>query len=143
MYEYSYFLVSQQIDGISHTQSLVRPPQGGNSLNWILGHITTSRCNVLAMLDQPTVWDFSDCQPYIPDSDPVPEPDEIINFEVMVNDLRKTQDILMVTIKDLTEEKMQEVKDDQSIGEQLAGYAIHEAYHAGELGITKAAISSK
>ena len=39
-YDYSYFLVTQQIEGITHQNSMEQPLQGGNSLNRILEHIS-------------------------------------------------------------------------------------------------------
>jgi hypothetical protein len=47
IYDYSHFLVSQGIEDISHQDSLAALPGGGNPANWILGHIITSRCNIL------------------------------------------------------------------------------------------------
>ena len=137
MYDYSYYLITQQTEGISHPESLVSPAGGGNSLNWILGHIITSRCNVLAMLKLSPVWDFSRCRPYIPGSDPIPGPEEIINFESMLIDLDQTQELLMNAIARITGHQLLELIEDQSMGEQLAGYGIHEAYHAGQIEILK------
>ena len=39
-------------------------------------------------------------------------------------------------IRDIAEEKLLEINEDQTIGEQLAGYGVHEAYHAGQIEIT-------
>ena len=140
IYDYSYYLVTQQIEGISHQDSLTQPLLGGNCLNWILGHIITSRCNILAMLDVAPVWDFSRCRPYIPGSDPIKSGDEVEDLNNMVVDLEKTQELLLEAIQLLTEDKLLDISEDQTIAEQLAGYGVHEAYHAGELTLLRQTI---
>ena len=49
-YQYSYYLVTGAIQDLTHQQSLLKPPGGDNPANWILGHILTSRSNIMAML---------------------------------------------------------------------------------------------
>ena len=71
IYEYSYFLANQGIESLTHQDSLIVPPGGDNPANWILGHIITSRSNVLAMLKIDPPWDFQRCKPYLPDSIPL------------------------------------------------------------------------
>ena len=137
MYEYSYFLVGQNIKEINHQDSLISTPGSSNAANWILGHIITSRCNVLAMLKIDPPWDFQRCKPYIPDSEPIKDGDEVEDFVIMKEDLEKTQDLLLEAIRTLTDQALEEKRGDNSLGEELAGYAVHEAYHAGGLGMIK------
>jgi len=143
MYEYSYFLITGQIEGISHQDSLLQPPGSCNPANWILGHIITSRCNVLAMLGLPPVWDFSRCKPFIPGSDPYQSNNAVEDFELMKGDLEKTQELLLAEIQQITKEKLLKISEDQTIGEQLASYGIHEAFHAGELAIIRQTFQEK
>lgn len=133
MYEYSYDLLCRAIEGITHEQSLAKSAGSSNPANWILGHIITSRCNVLAMLDLPPVWELSRCQPYLPGSEPLPEQGKIELFENMAAALNKTQEMLLEAFDNITDQGLLKLAEGQTIGEQLAGYGIHEAYHAGEL----------
>ncbi len=71
MYEYSFFLASQGSEGLNHQDSLIAPPGSENPANWILGHIITSRSNVLALLKVDPPWDFQRCKPYLPDAEPI------------------------------------------------------------------------
>ena len=143
MYEYSYFLACQAVDEISHQDSLISPTGGNNPANWILGHILTSRSNVLIMLKKDPPWDFERCKPYLPESKPLSPGDEVEGFEEMKGVLDETQSMLMATIREITMEQLSETKGENSLGEELAGYAIHEAYHAGELVILKGIIQAK
>jgi len=131
MYEYSYFLASQAVDGISHQDSLITPPGGDNPANWILGHILTSRSNVLAMLKIDPHWDFERCKPYLPESKPLSPGDVVEDFLEMVIIFEKTQIKLLAALQELTQEQLEVSLGDNTLGEELAGYAIHEAYHAG------------
>ena len=133
MYDYSFYLVGEGLEGINHQDSLLTPPGGGNPANWILGHIITSRCNVLAALKIDPPWDFNSCKPYIPDSEPPAPGDDVEDFETMKTDLEKTQELLLKAFQNLSNEELEEKTGENSLGEDLAGYAIHEAYHAGEL----------
>jgi len=143
IYDYSYFLVSQGIEDISHKDSLTSPPGDGNPANWILGHIITSRCNILALLENDPPWDYTRCKPYLPDSEPLSPDDKVEDIEIMKGLLDETQTSLIGAIQELTEEKINQNHGKNTLGEDLAGYAIHEAFHAGELGIIKHTIMSR
>ena len=143
MYEYSFFLASQGIESLNHQESLVTPPGGGNSANWLLGHIITTRSNVLTILKIDPPWDYQRCKPYLPDSKPLSLGDKVENFNEMINTYEETQVPLLDVIKKMSEEQLMEIYGDNTLGEELAGYAIHEAFHAGELGILRHTLKSK
>ena len=124
MYSYSYFLVCQGIEGITHQESLIIPNGISNPANWILGHIITSRCNVLAILEIDPPWDFQRCKPYIPDSKPLVPEDEVEDFEIIKSDLDKTQDLLLDVLDQISTDKLNELKEENTIKELLEGYAM-------------------
>src|SRR5215212_8117675 len=49
-------IAHRNLDGITHEESLVRPDAGGNALNWIVGHIVATRCNLAKALNVAPVW---------------------------------------------------------------------------------------
>ena len=57
--------------------------------------------------------------------------------------LDQTQAALLSTIQEIKDEELQATSGENSLGEELAGYAIHEAYHAGQLGTIKGIIQAK
>lgn len=132
-YQYSYYLVTEAIQDFNHQKSLLKPPGGDNPANWILGHILSSRSNIQAMLGLTPVWNMDRCIPYLPDSEPLIAKSQVEDFEIMAAKLASTQEALMASLEELTEEQLEEINGENSLGENLAGYAIHEAYHAGEL----------
>ena len=53
-----HWVVRKNVDGLTHEESLVRPPAGGNPANWILGHIIVTRDRILEHLgEQPVLGD--------------------------------------------------------------------------------------
>lgn len=136
-YQYSFYLVGEALQGITHQESLLKPPGGDNPANWILGHILTSRSNIQAMLGLEPIWDITRCKLYLPDSEPLTLESQVEELEVMIADLETTEDELLKALKDLTDDQLLEPSGENSLGENLAGYAIHEAFHAGELAIIR------
>lgn len=141
LYTDTYSLVTQQLEGIKHQESMYQPPHGGNCMNWILGHIIVARCNFLMMLDFPSIWDMARCRRFIPGSDPITAGNDTILFETMVEDLDKTQEQLLAALDQVSSYKLQEFSDEKTIGEHLAFYNTHEAYHAGQLEILRQVIN--
>ena len=39
--------IRRNLEGLSHEESIIRPGNGGNSANWVIGHILTSRSGLL------------------------------------------------------------------------------------------------
>ncbi len=136
-YSYTHYLVMEAIQGLTHQESLLKPPGGENPANWILGHILTSRSNVQAMLDLEPIWNYDRCKLYLPDSEPITAESLVENLEDMLADLETTQEDLMKELQGLNDDLLLEPQGDNSLGEELSGYAIHEAYHAGELAIIR------
>ena len=49
MYEMSYLAIKRNLEDVTHADSIVAPPNGGNCLNWVLGHVVNTR-NVMLQL---------------------------------------------------------------------------------------------
>lgn len=136
-YDYSYDLVERATEGLTHQSSIIKPPGSDNPANWILGHILASRCNVQALLGLTPTWDLQRCKPYLPDSAPLDPQGQVENLSAITAGLESTQEDLLRILEDLKEEDLMERKGENSLGENLAGYAIHEAFHAGELAMIR------
>ncbi len=106
IYEYSYLLSKQGLEGISHQDSLITPPGGSNPANWTLGHIITSRCNVMAMLGLEPPWNLDRCKPYLPDSEPLTPDSKIEDFGDMKLTFKKTQIALLEVISEIIRRRL-------------------------------------
>ncbi len=137
LFRESYTLTKQQIDGVSHQQSIFQPPFEGNCINWIVGHIVVARCNFMMMLDVPSIWDWDQCRRFIPGSDPVTSSAKAVAFDTLTADLNRTQVQLQETLTKTSTKKLQQINNDKAIGVHLALYCNHETYHAGQLAILR------
>lgn len=46
-------VIKMQTQDLTHADSLIQPPFGGNCLNWVLGHIAENRDRILDLLGEP------------------------------------------------------------------------------------------
>lgn len=119
--------------GITHAESVWQPPFGGNSINWIMGHLVVSRCNFLIPLGVPSIWTMDQCMRFIPGSVPVTGDADSVPFDSLLSDFDRTQKQLISTLEITTVEDLGQASGDISIAESLVYYQSHEAEHAGYL----------
>jgi hypothetical protein len=138
----SYTKVKEHTKDIAHTDSLRVSIPGTNCMHWVIGHIVVARCNFLMLFDTPSIWDWPTCELFIPGSTPTPKAAEHIDYATILADLDRTQDQLMAALAQVSEADLEIERDGQTVGEQLATYAAHESYHAGQLQLLRQALSN-
>lgn len=52
LFGYDLMAINLNLEGLSHADSLIRPAPDGNSINWVLGHIVTSRNLIFELLGE-------------------------------------------------------------------------------------------
>jgi len=133
----SYTKIKEHTQQITHAESVQSPVLGSNCMHWIVGHIVVARCNFLMLLDTPSIWNWSTCELFIPGSTPTAATANHIRFTTLLADLDRTQNQLLAALAQATASDLNVEKDGRTVGEQLATYAAHEAYHAGQLEILR------
>jgi len=133
----SYVKIKEHTAQITHAESVQSPVLGANCMHWIVGHVVVARCNFLMLLDTPSIWDWSTCELFIPGSTPTAAAANHIRFATLLADLDRAQNQLLAALAQVTASDLDVEKDGQTVGEQLATYAAHEAYHAGQLEILR------
>ena len=53
---YLHSILKGQTADLTQDDSLFQPPGGGNCANWLVGHVVTSRNQMLEMLGRPPIW---------------------------------------------------------------------------------------
>ncbi len=91
MFTASYSSIKEYSKDVTHTESIWQPPFGGNSINWIMGHLVVSRCNFLMLLDVPSIWSMDQCLRFIPGSVPVTEDANSVPYDTLLIDFGQTQ----------------------------------------------------
>jgi uncharacterized damage-inducible protein DinB len=130
------------LEGLSEDESRRRPDPGGNSVNWILGHITCVRHAVLHGLGE-TVAPNEKLAQYRRGSsgepaDPLPLADLIALFDEL-------QPMFVATLQKLSESDLAgtgrltrtPAGRDATLGNALASLVFHESYHVGQLGVAR------
>ena len=138
------YVLERNIEGVSHDESLVTPQRGGNSLNWIVGHLTRSRNRALGLFGQKPIFPNEEFNAY-DDNGGVPfRPDRAIPFDELKRRFKALQEPLVSGLNGMSPEAMDRPapvsptgNPKETIGSLLAALAFHEAYHVGQTGILR------
>ena len=141
LYARSLDFIKRFTDGITQEESLLQPPQGGNCLNWVLGHLAISRTVVLYYVDVPSFVTRAEYEAYIYGSEPL-TPERMASGDVIVHplekiiaDLDRSQTLIAEVLMDKTVDDLaQPFKDSgDSIAGRLTYMSFHEGFHTGQL----------
>lgn len=139
-FTFSHLTVEKNIDGISHGESLVQPKPAGNCVNWVMGHIAVHRNPIGKLVGLEPVLDEAIEKRYTRASQPMVDAGEAIELDDFIAAYRRSQEQLMARLGSMTDADLSQKLDDDTLAEKLAGFAFHEAYHAGQLGVIRRVI---
>ncbi|RMF57310.1 MAG: DinB family protein [Calditrichaeota bacterium] len=139
MFQYNYYCLMKNLDGISEEESFFQPVPGGNCLNWVTGHILATRNLIFFCLNKEPVLEESLASRYKRGSEPITEPQQGLPWDDLLNLLENSQEQLLTTIKNLSPQDLRrrELDDQETLAEKLIGLHFHEAYHVGQTGILR------
>lgn len=137
--DYAARALSINLEGISEEASCVRPAGGGNSINWVLGHIASYRQLMLEKLGTTSVWPAQRTECYARGtSGEVPDALRI-STAASLDAIRAAGEILKPLLQALSPEAMAGPSSNprQTFGEQLSFLLFHESYHVGQIGLLR------
>jgi hypothetical protein len=123
----NYKVISMNIEGITHEESMMFPNGEANCMNWILGHLIYIRNAFLNILGEESVWDNEKFSCYNRGALPLERKEELVTFEELKSYLQKSQDKLeakLITVESFDPEMINDI----------AIFCLHELYHSGQLG---------
>lgn len=132
--------IKEATANLTHAESIQNYSFGSNCIHWLVGHVVVARCNFMMMLDVPSIWDWPTCKLFIPGSSPTSETFDHISFSQLLADFERTQEQLTAALERTEPTALLAIREDISIGQHLAEYALHEAYHAGQLDLLRQAV---
>jgi uncharacterized damage-inducible protein DinB len=138
-----YSVIARNIDGLTHADSLAPAAGGGNTANWILGHVVNVHNGVMGIIGAPPVWE--DEQLALARFDhPISDASEAIDWDVLVERFNASREACLAALASLTDEALAEEMPDpfgkDSTRAGLLGLlAVHQCYHAGQLGMSRRA----
>ena len=133
----NHHVLGLNVKGLSHEDSLIQPPRGGNCLNWVAGHIVVHRNFILGLVGEQPIWSESEMEPYKRGSAPIRDGSRARKFEQIVADFTLAQERLRAGLGRLTEQDLARKKGDESVGDSLRFLQFHEAYHIGQMGLLR------
>ncbi|MCI0450380.1 MAG: DinB family protein, partial [Chlorobi bacterium] len=118
VYNFNHGVIHTNTEGLTHEDSLKSPAEGGNSINWVIGHILVSRDNVNELLGLPKICSEDMINFYKRGSKPITSMNAV-KLEKLLEMLNESQKKL--------EEKIQQIdlKDDEQRARKLAFYSFH------------------
>jgi uncharacterized damage-inducible protein DinB len=139
-FDLMYKVSSANLEGMTQEQSLAQPSQGGNCANWILGHLTNVQNGAMHLLGEKPVWESD--QLTRAGTEPITRPTEAIDWNTARARFLGSRDRCLAAISRLSDEALAEsvphpFGGNCSRAELLNILAFHQAYHAGQLAISR------
>jgi uncharacterized damage-inducible protein DinB len=138
-YRFAYSALERNLDGISEGECLASPETGGNSINWIVGHLLSSRNGVHALLGLNPAWPESlgASDPYKRGATEFPR-DRAVPLTDLCSALRQSQTAVLAALEQISPERLAErASETMTVAERLAFLGFHESYHVGQTGVLR------
>ncbi len=144
MYELSYSALNRNLDGITNEESLLLPEAGGNSLNWVFGHIVTTRNLALLLVGGNPVFTGEDAAVYQRGSHPTGR-EKYLDLATLRGYWDDSQRQIIPAIAGLSDEQVSGLIPEPyrrppltgSLADALGRLHFHEAYHNGQIGLLR------
>jgi uncharacterized damage-inducible protein DinB len=136
-------LIRQTLADLPEEAMWKQPGGQGNSIMWIVGHITQVRAGLLRVLGEQAATGWGElfrrgAQRQDPSAYPEPQAIKRVGIELTARLRDKLQSL---TADDLARPAAGvTLPNVKTIGDALAFFAFHEAYHVGQLGYVKKAL---
>jgi len=130
-------VIKRQIEGLTHTDSLIQLPFRGNCLNWVLGHMAGSRQMVLEVLGVEPVMTEGQMDRYTREADPITKDDDDVMTLEQIMDVMETSQALisehvLALSQDDLEREIGEGDQKTTLGRRIEFLSWHETYHTGQ-----------
>ena len=130
-------VIKMQTKELTHEDTLIQPPFGGNCLNWVLGHIAENRDRMFELLGEPKLMEQSGAR-YKRGSDAISAPDgNTLRLEEILDWLDRSQERMTEVLgrndeASLSREIAVGNNRTVTIAQRLFFFYFHETYHVGQ-----------
>jgi uncharacterized damage-inducible protein DinB len=131
------WIFSEHTKGITHDESCRAPLGGGNSLNWVLGHIAASRNGIHALIGAPNALAKETAAPYLRGSAGVTEGADARPTSEIIDLLDRSTETIKTRLAEMAPADFERSLEKETVGEALAFLQFHESYHAGQVGLLR------
>lgn len=129
---------ARNLEGISHADSLVQPPDG-NCINWIVGHIIVSRDSILRHCGAEPVAPAAVVERYARGSAPVSDDGlGAIPLDELRSLLRRSTEALLAAFDEVGDTTLDGGDDpERTPRSRIQFLLLHDTYHAGQLALAR------
>ncbi|MBI5653616.1 MAG: DinB family protein [Chloroflexi bacterium] len=130
-------IIKMQTKDLTHADSLIQPPFGGNCLNWVLGHLAENRDHVLELLGEPVSMGELGAR-YKRGSDPLIAPgDDTLPLAEILAWLDRAQERIVAAIARMDDaawarEIVTGNNRKATVAQRVFFLYFHETYHVGQ-----------
>ncbi len=139
-FDFNTRVIHMHVDDLTHAESLIQPPANGNCLNWILGHVISSRHIVLSMVGGDPVWDETQRAHYKRESALITgDGPGVLPLDQLLRDLDESGARLVAAIRALPPEAAERIIEgfSEPLGNELLFLYWHEGYHIGQMDFSR------
>jgi uncharacterized damage-inducible protein DinB len=126
-------VVRKNTAGISQEDSLLAVAEGSSNLNWLIGHLVSSRDGMLRLLNSETTWDAARGSKYGRGSQ-LPDPAAVEPLEELLASLDRSHELLAAALTAATAAELAEPSGQRDLSklEWLGFLGWHDSYHTGQ-----------
>ncbi|MBD3166098.1 DUF664 domain-containing protein [bacterium] len=139
MFEFNAFTLQKNIEAVTDEESLQIPEPSVNSMNWVSGHIVAVRAGLLNMVGGETIWNKEALALYRSGATPLTA-ENARPVEEIMDAFHASQRAVEQWIAE-SDARLNEIADgdgflaeDETWGHRVSFFALHEAYHCGQIG---------
>lgn len=138
-------IIHMQAKGLTHEQSLAQLPFRGNCLNWVVGHVVSSRNGVLRLLGEEPALELAAAERYSRDAQPLTGVEEAaLPLEELLAALDLSQERITAALGRATEEQLgrEEAyfgRSTRRVIDWIFFLYFHDTFHTGETSIIRQA----
>ena len=137
LFDINHQALGMNVKGLTHEESLIQPPGGGNCLNWVAGHIVATRNLVLGLLGEEPIWGEAEAARYKRGSAPIRDGGSAAPFDRILADFSRSQERIRAGLARLTDADLARERDKETLADSLHFLQFHEAYHVGQAGLLR------
>ncbi len=135
-YEYTAEVILTQVNDLKHEESLFQLLENGHSINWLLGHIVSSRTSPLQTVGAVAVWSEEDRSRYRHGSRPIGQDESgVLQLAQLVDIFGHTQNRLIDRFNKMDALALAQPSGfaANSVLDSLLYFHFHESYHVGQI----------
>ncbi|MEZ0335431.1 MAG: DinB family protein [Gemmatimonadales bacterium] len=136
--------VGANVHGLTHEDSVIEPRPGGNSLNWILGHLVWAYEQALPLLGQDPVLRKGELDRYARGAPGLASPAEAVNFDQLTAAWSEAVERVDKGLAGLTADVLEQKapgsptkNPNETVRSLVNTILFHQAYHAGQTGVLR------